>query len=202
MNKDNYPLIVVIVLVLILLGTIFYKVNFENERVNNIVGFDNEELEVTIFPIYGSDERYDDTEVNFYIQIADDLELLEKLQVIANRLSRFRFDFLPIKVIEIEEENGRDIAVINLEEHQWNRNKDELPTFRGNAGITWYLDYFQGAADGHFTSVTLINSFLQPEYERDWIDGVKFLYQGEPIREEDWDTVALEGIFYRDELDN
>ncbi|MCK8827381.1 hypothetical protein MWH25_06440 [Natroniella acetigena] len=205
MNKYNYRLIIVIILVLVFLGGILYWGSFGDGQItdNNkdIVGF-NKATNSTLFPIYGPDERADDIEVNFYIQIIDDLEQFEKLEVIANRLSRFRFDFLPIKVLEIEEENGREVAVINLEEHQWNRAKDERPTFRGSAGVTWYLDYFQGAADGHFTSVTLIKSFLQPEYEGDWIDGVKFLYQGEPIHEEDWNTVALEGIFYRGEIDN
>ncbi|MCK8817264.1 hypothetical protein MWH28_07805 [Natroniella sulfidigena] len=202
MNKNNYPLTVVVFLVLVLLGAIFYKVNFGDGQVGNIVGFDTEEVEGTLFPIYGPDENLDETEVNFYIQLADDLEQFEKLQVIANRLSRFRFDFLPIKVLEIEEENGREIAVINLEEHQWNRNGDETPEFRGNAGVTWYLDHFQGAATGYFTSETLISSFLQPEYDGDWIDGVRFLYQGQPIREQDWDAVDLEGVFYRDEINN
>ncbi len=40
-------------------------------------------------------------------------------------------------------------------------------------------DFFQGSAGGGWTCYTLQTTMLQPDYDGEWIDGVRFLYNGE-----------------------
>lgn len=154
-----------------------------------------------LFPVYGADEEVENIEVNFYIKISDDLMIKEKLKRLVDALSRFKFNYLPIEVVKLKEKSDDKIAVINLEEHQWNKEKDEVPELRGSAGVTWRSDYFQGSTGGQFTTATLTETLLQREYEGDWIDGVEILYQNKPI-EQVAQHVPISGIVYRDKNQN
>ena len=149
-----------------------------------------------LFPVYGSNKNVTNKEINFYIRIPKSLALIEKLKIVAHKLSRFKFDYLPIEVLKIKSQNSNKIVVVNLRENNWNQNIDwSNPHFlNGNAGITWRAHHFQGSAGGHFTTITLTETFLQKEYKGDWIDGIIFLYENEPIRA---DHVFLSGTIYR-----
>jgi hypothetical protein len=154
-----------------------------------------------LFKVYGSDKAAMNIETNFYISIPKSLPIIEKLRIIADRLSRFKFSDLPIEVLRIENQNGKKIAIINLKEHEWNRNIDWSKPFQvsGNAGATWRTQYFQGTTGGGFTTVTLIETFLQNEYSGDWIDGIRFMYENQPI-DENWNHILLSGVIYRDPI--
>ncbi|MBA7637487.1 hypothetical protein ES703_45132 [subsurface metagenome] len=142
------------------------------------------EKEFEFFPIYGSDEKAMNLEINYYIRIPNNLPTEEKLRILADKLSRFIFK-LPIEVLRIEERKDKKIAVINLLENEV------------NSYFKWNSLYFQGSTGGFFTTMTLRKTFLQDSYKGNWIDGVEFYYEGEPILEEDWDHISLSGTIYR-----
>ena len=143
--------------------------------------------EFEFFPIYGPDRDAMNLEINFYVRIPEKLPVIEKLKILADKLSRFKFD-LPIEVLRIEEQNNKKIAVVNLLEHE---DADE------SSQMTWSSVYFQGSTGGLFTSMSLRKTFLQEDFDGEWIDGVEFYYEGEPILKDDWDHISLSGTIYR-----
>ena len=44
---------------------------------------------------------------------------------------------------------------------------------------TWSSGYFQGSTGGNATVTKLIRTFLQEDFEGEWVDGVKFLYNND-----------------------
>ncbi|MEO0079317.1 MAG: hypothetical protein ABIK44_01390 [candidate division WOR-3 bacterium] len=138
-----------------------------------------------LFRVYGSDEGALHEEVNFYLAIPESLSLREKLEFLIARVSKYRFRGLPLRLVRLDDRQGKKIAVIDLEE----------PEFR--EGLSWGGSYFQGTTGGHFTYVSLVKTFLQNDYPGEWIDGVQFLYRGKPFEENDWDHINLSGTFYR-----
>lgn len=196
-NIRNFPTVLAIVITavltaLIIGGGVYW---WQNLRIRRGVIIETTEF----FPVYGADRNYMNTEINFYLRIPKNLPLIEKLKIIADRLSRFQFGYLPMEVLRLEKQNGKKIAVINLREHEWNRNIDwnKPQLMSGSAGVTWRAHYFQGSASGGFTRITLTETFLQRKYEENWIDGVVFLYENEPIGEEDWGHSLSGKIYYR-----
>lgn len=143
--------------------------------------------EFEFFPVYGPDREAMNAEINFHVRIPKNLPVIEKLKILADKLSRFKFG-LPIEILRVEEQKDRKIAVINLLEHK----ETDI-----NSELTWRSVYFQGSTGGFFTTVTLTKTFLQEIYEGKWIDGVEFCYEGEPISEGDWDHISLSGTIYK-----
>lgn len=137
-----------------------------------------------LFKVYGSDREAAREEIDFYVAVPSDLPLLKKLRLLADKLSRFEFQDHPIEVSSVEERGNKKIAVVGLYE----------PDFPG--ARTWRGGYFQGSTGGHFTTLTLTKTFLQEDYEGEWVDGVEFYYEGEPISD-DWDHISLSGTIYR-----
>lgn len=144
--------------------------------------------EFEFFPVYGPDREAMNAEINFYVRIPKNLPAIEKLKILADKLSRFKFG-LPIEVLRVKEQKGRKIAVINLLEHK----ETDI-----NSELTWRSVYFQGSTGGFFTTKTLIETFLQEDYSGEWIDGVEFYYEGKSISN-DWDHISLSGTIYRKE---
>lgn len=134
-----------------------------------------------ILPVYGMDSEVMNKEINFYIRVPENLTLEKKLDIIADKLSRFKFSGLPIKVINIKNENGKKIAVVDLEESSINKGITDPEKITGNPGATWRFGYFQGSAGGSASTETLAETFLQRKYKGQWIDGVTFLYENKPI---------------------
>lgn len=137
-----------------------------------------------LMEIYGSDREAVKEEVNFYVKIPRDKPLADRIKILAEKLSRFRFEDNPITLLRIENRYGKKVAVINLEEPAW------------SGPNTWSGMYFQGSTGGRFTSSTLVLTFLQEGYKGEWIDGVQFYYQGKPFSS-DWDHINLSGTFFR-----
>lgn len=126
--------------------------------------------------------------ISTYVAIRENLSLFEKLKLLADMLSRFRFGNLPINVLKIESRDTKKIAIVELEEKEGRY----FPW-------SWRGQYFQGSTGGDITTATLVETFLQRDYEGDWIDGVEFYYEGKPMRG-DWDHVpGLFGTMYREE---
>lgn len=124
------------------------------------------------------------------IAVDSSMTLENKIRVMADSLSVYYFNGLRIELATLDTipEAGL-VARIDLREKEEYRGPGSLPSYQ-----SWY-DFFQGSAGGTNTTITLRESFLQPGYEGSWINGVIFLYQGEPIGE--WDHIRLQGLIRR-----
>ena len=144
-----------------------------------------------LYPIYSADvDNYKNNykkEIDFDITMPKEDSLKRKLDTIADTLSVIYFGNLPIKVLEIDDNK---IATINLEE------TSEKPT---NTAVqktsSWSTGFFQGSTGGTITTIRLSESFLQKDYEGEWIKGIRFLYKGKPIDFEH--TPELSEVIYR-----
>ena len=99
----------------------------------------------------------------------------EKLNLIAEELSKTQFEGLPIEVKAIEKIEGKKIAVINLEEKEAEKNQDKK----------WMRFLNGGSAGAQITLIALKESFLQKDLKKEWIDGIKIIYEGKDIVEMD-----------------
>ena len=146
----------------------------------------------SVYPIYSADVNTYEKEVHFGTYIAENLSLKNKLEALSKTLSEAYFDKLPIEVLEITQDNGKKTAVINLKESEENQKIIDILQFKGQS---WARNYFQGSTGGTMTSICLIETFLQKDYEGQWIDGVKFLYNNKVIN---FDHVpSLDEVSYR-----
>lgn len=171
--------------------------------------------EYSFFTVYGADPYTITATTDFGVAIPEEPDLRQRLQILANVLSRRRFGNLPMEVIGIEERGGKTIALVNLKETDWNRDilaeqkrmwnqsrrgaADSL--YRRIQKPTWRTLYFQGSCGGGCTTIMLVQTFLQRDYGGIWIDGVEFHYEGEPISDA-WDHISLSGIKYRQPEEN
>lgn len=137
----------------------------------------------SLFNIYGANIDTYQPEVLTAVIIKDDLPLTEKLDIIAGELSKAKFNGLGIDVTKIEDTNGKKVAIVNLSEKTNDNNS------------SWKTGYFQGSTGGAITTISLKDTFLQKEYNGEWIDGVRFLYDNEDIRFEH--VEGLSQIIYR-----
>ena len=137
----------------------------------------------SLLTIYGANIDTYEQEVANQINVKNSLPLKEKLEIAAAALSKDVFEGLGIEVSEITSEGGKQIATINLTE------KDN------EQGMAWDTIYFQGSAGGSITLNSLRDTFLQGEYDGQWIDGVRFLYESQPIEFEH--VEGLSKISYR-----
>ena len=141
----------------------------DNEQDNKTDNEDNENKENTSskeeLSIYTIDDNTLEPNESSKIELSTDSSLEDKVQQLSNTVSKNFFDNLPIKVKSIDTIDGKKIATINLLDD--NNNK--------------WINKFQGSTGGQITSNTLIENFLQVSYKGEWIDGVKFLYNDEPI---------------------
>ncbi|MCY6369325.1 hypothetical protein [Clostridium ganghwense] len=138
----------------------------------------NSKNKFTVFTVYTANVDTCAKEIGFYINISEDVPLIDKLNIIADKLSKSYFGGLPIEALKIEEKQGKKIAIINLKEFAENQGITDSSKLKGK---TWRTQSFQGSTGGSITSTTLIETFLQREYEGEWIDGVKFLYNHEDV---------------------
>jgi hypothetical protein len=166
--------------------------------------------EYASFTVYGADPHTWSATDDFAIAIPEELPLAERLQVLADALSRRRFGKLPIEIIGVEERDGKTIVLVNLLESDWNRDlfaeerrlwsegkREEAKSLRRKSQKpTWRMLYFQGSTGGACTTIMLVDTFLQRGYDGTWLDGVEFHYEGEPISDE-WDHIHLTGTKYR-----
>jgi hypothetical protein len=140
--------------------------------------------EVDFLTIYGTNPHTDEELIQFYVPIPRQLSLLEKMQLLGNKLSILGFSNNPIRILKIENRKGKKIAVIELKEGN-DPNK------------TWLGLYFQGSTGGHSTTVTLMKTFLQGDYQGEWVDGIEFYYLGGRLTSVGWDHLLFDSTMYR-----
>jgi len=135
--------------------------------------------------VYGPDEEAMRLEVAYLVPVPDTMSLEGKLRLLARKVSEHRFNGLPVEFVEIDASSGRRIAVIDLRENV-------------RTGHSWRTGFFQGSTGGHFTTASLVETFLQRDYRGRWVDGVEFLYEGRPVSR-NWDHVRLDRPWFRNE---
>ncbi|MEO0189758.1 MAG: hypothetical protein ABIL18_02130 [candidate division WOR-3 bacterium] len=181
------------VIIIFVLGGLFYlwhrsvikrmEMVYQKEM-NNLKLKLQKEYEVDFFKVYSYNPINDSVEIDFYIKIPKHLPLETKLRIITDRLSRFEFQRHPINFLRVENRKGKKIAIVDLKEPDYSH------------AFTWRGGFFQGSSGGLSTTITLVKTFLQPDYQGEWIDGIEFYYEGEPISNE-WDHIRLNGTIYR-----
>lgn len=130
---------------------------------------------VDTFIVYTTDvDTYEKKELK-KVQIQKDLPLEEQLNILGKQLSESQFESLPIEVLEIYEKENKKIARINLKDNEV-INKEQK---------TWTQYLNSGSTGSLMTANTLKETFLQREYKGNWIDGVEFFCNGQPIPEMD-----------------
>ncbi len=140
-----------------------------------------------------SNTDYNATKNAAYLYISADKKLKEKLGIISDAVSNMFFENLPIEVVDIENKDGKKIAVINLLENENNRGQKDYSVHKRPS---WALNFFQGSSGGGQTSTILIENFLQRQNKNQWVDGIRFLYNGNPITGFDH-IPLLENTVYR-----
>lgn len=166
--------------------------------------------QVHSFKIYGADSMADYLVIDSRVTIPEDGAIEHRLQLLADSLSQKKFGGLPIEILRAENRGGDRIAIIDLRETETNRRVfavQESLWAQGKGGeiearkiysegLSWRLGFFQGSTGGYFTTMKLILSLLQNDYEGEWIDGIEFYYEGKPVSDE-WDHIDLDGTKYR-----
>jgi hypothetical protein len=143
------------------------------------------DLPSTWYPIYELDYNSDKDTVRFFAPIFDSLLLKEKLQVLANRISQLAFRWRKIEIDSVYSRDGRLIAAVDLRDD----GKIDGP-------FAWN-PMFGGTAQGNYTGRVLKETFLQPDYDGEWINAVEFAYNGEPF--EDAEDIRLDGLILREQ---
>ena len=135
-------------------------------------------VEMVNMNIYSKDVNTEEPVIVNTIQINSKLSLEEKLNLLAENLSKEVFNDLPIEFVEIKEIDGKKIGLFNLNE--LGENAGDI-TFDKYQGKNWVNNYFAGSAGGGITEYTLIETLLQRDYSGEWIDGVEFTYKNSNI---------------------
>jgi hypothetical protein len=161
-------------------------------------GTETKEAKMERLCIYTAEDEWDESGTfsrliaveDMHFDIPAELSLREKVQHLADTLSVHYFNGLEIQLLALDTLNeSGNILTINLVEH---------PNYQGPGSLSpyksWY-DYFQGSAGGGNTTIVLKESFLQRDYEGQWIDGIIFYYQGKEMQ--DLDHVNLHGLLLR-----
>ncbi len=140
-------------------------------------------VETAELKVYGPDPKATRLEVDFTVSVPESVALLDRVALLARKLSEHRFMGLPVELVGIDSSSGRRIATINLAEDP-------------GTGHSWRTGFFQGSTGGHFTTASLVETFLQPDYRGAWLAGVRFLYGGQPVTRR-WDHIDLDRTWLR-----
>lgn len=133
------------------------------------------------FAVYGYDDQANYEQINYYVRIPKSLPLEEKLKRLANETSRLAFGGRTLEFKGIKFQANKKIAVINIQEDE----RFDLKNYdRKLYAASWFGGAFQGSAGGSATRYTLLETFLQPDYKGQWIEGIEYLYNGEKLPEQ------------------
>lgn len=132
---------------------------------NSALAFKDRPAGMLYFPIYTMDEDLN-LIVAGYAAIKPQAELSDKLDELTASISRLLFDGRMMEVTEIKTEDGKKVVYVDLmDASKWNQ-------------------LFQGSTNGGTHSNALVSSYLQKDFLNDWIDGVHFTLDGQPIERE------------------
>ena len=119
--------------------------------------------------------------VDCTVRLPAKASLLQKVKLVASRLSVCQFGGKPIQVLRIERRKGKQVAVVNMPQ-------------QGPLSGGWHQS-FQGSTGGAVAETRLVQTMLQRDYDGPWIDGVQFLYDNEPA---ELSHVSLGAPVFRD----
>ena len=143
---------------------------------NSAIAFRQRPAGMLYFPVFTLDAEMK-TETAGYVAIKPQATLTTKLKDLTRGISRILFEKRDMEVVSIKTVNNKKIVTINLKgQSEWNQ-------------------VFQGTTNGGVNSQALVLSYLQKDYRNGWIDGVRFLMDGQPIELEH--TPLLEEIQFR-----
>jgi len=128
--------------------------------------------------IYALNVESENIIIKNVLEVKKHLSLDEKIDLLSTKLSKEDFEGKTIKFNGIKEENGDKIAYFDLVD---TNEKD-----------SWY-PYFQGSLGAFSTKLSIVETFLQREFEGDWIDGIKISYNG---KYEEYDHISFEDTVY------
>jgi len=143
-----------------------------------------EALPGDLLKIYSYNAQVNVGTVQHCLWVPNEYTVDQKLNLIGELLMKYKFNKGTIELMRIEQRGDKKIAIVNL------RETKECP-------FAWKGLYFQGSCGGGETTYILKNTFLQPDYTGVWTHGVEFWYEGEAIKEGDWDHIFLHGTMYR-----
>ncbi len=141
------------------------------------------------------------------IRVPARASLLQKLTLVAQDLSQEVFQGRIIEVVSVRTEQGKIVATIDLQERPefsaaWRAHADEQKSDKPvpvGYQESWRGGAFQGSTGGYATQYALVETFLQRNKPGEWVDGIRFLYEGQPMRDYDFDHIFLEDIVWREE---
>lgn len=134
-------------------------------------GTESEEPLAVVFTLHGGTEQGTPQTVGT-VSIPATLSLEEKLQVLADKLTEDVFPGLTMEFAGFQTMGGRSVAVMDLIE----------PADQAVGDPSWIYDHFQGSTGGTITTIALVETFLQREFDGAWIEGVYFTLNGESIQ--------------------
>lgn len=172
------------------------KINSQEKALNSLSEDKLFNDNYLVLPVYWWNNIFtnqNETEVQFHIIIPKKVSLEDKITAIANKLSSLCYGNLPIELVKIDDVKGKKVAIINLEEYP--ENYDSKVEVINGIYAAWNTLYFQGSSGGGQTTTKLIETFLQRDYQGQWIDGVKILYNNEDVLFQH--VPSLEHIHYR-----
>ena len=170
-------IVVVLVVAILIAAVILLMYRSGSVRTRPAVGG------TALLKVYGPDPEAIRLEAVYTVSVPDTMSLAGRVALLAEKVSQYCFKGLPIQLARIDSSSGSRIAVINLAEAD-------------RTGHSWRTGFFQGSTGGHFTTASLVETFLQRDSEGQWIDGVEFLYEGEPVSQ-DWDHIRLSRTWFR-----
>jgi outer membrane murein-binding lipoprotein Lpp len=138
---------------------------------------------VEYYPIYAMDVDSMQRITVSFTGIERTRNLRGKLEEVSRALSSEVFEKLTIDLKEVTTIDGKEIATFNLK---------DVPGIEK----AWGEIYFQGSTGGSATIMALTDTLLQKDYQGEWVDGVKFLYEDQAIEFEH--VESLGETFYRE----
>ncbi|PKK40008.1 hypothetical protein ABB02_00801 [Clostridiaceae bacterium JG1575] len=139
-----------------------------NRKDYNLEAFPQRAETLLYFPIYDATQKGPKTR-ELYAAINSGTTLEEKLQKLTGAMAQGMFQNYALELVHLQTKEGKKIARINLQDNGDNR---------------WAERFFRTSEDGAQTQKILISGLLQMDYTMDWIDGVEFTHNSQPITHE------------------
>lgn len=147
-------------------------------------GAETEEPLTVAFTLHGGTGQ-GEPQVVGTVEIPMEFSLEQRLQYLGDALTEEVFPGLSMEFTGFQTMEGRTVAVLDLIE----------PENQAVGDPSWIYNYFQGSTGGMITTNALVETFLQRDFDGDWIEGVYFTLNGESIQFEH--VVGLDEPYFR-----
>lgn len=154
----------------------------ENENLKQTAEEASKEASKEAYTIYTRDvNSWEIVEIS-QVKVDKEQPLQDKIQTLADNLSKECFEGLEIKVEEIKEIGDKQIAIINLLDDSKKQNPN------------WMMNFFQGSTGAGITATSLEETLLQRDSQYTWVDGIEIFYNDEVLSD---NHIEFNGIIYR-----